>query len=92
VDDDQSEAQGDACGISGGENANDEQASVPVSRGSTTVIGIAPATEVAAVNTCFLCGPLKPGEEVWECTLCLQKFCVNDLEPRRHRCYWGQSS
>jgi hypothetical protein len=51
----------------------------------------APVKELP-VNSCGLCGKLPPGEEVWQCTLCLQKFCVKHLEPRLHYCYAGQST
>jgi hypothetical protein len=89
------EGEGDACAIPGAERADAQQAGIEESGDGKSVSAPDAASPVPEkelpINKCFICGSLKPGEEVWQCTLCMQKFCVNHLEPRRHFCYEGQS-
>jgi hypothetical protein len=72
------------------EMEGDARAVLPVDANGEVPVA-APVKEIP-VNTCALCGKLPPGEEVWQCTLCLQKFCIQHLEPRLHFCYAGQST
>jgi hypothetical protein len=36
---------------------------------------------------CDFCGPSRPAEEVFECTLCIKKYCVKHLAPMAHYCF-----
>jgi len=36
---------------------------------------------------CDVCGPEKPADQVWQCTLCLKYFCVTHIGPWTHDCY-----
>jgi hypothetical protein len=39
------------------------------------------------VVICDLCGPVPgPGAEVFQCTLCMRKFCVQHIDPYLHLC------
>jgi len=48
---------------------------------------VAPSSDL--VNTCALCGPLKSGGPVYQCTICMQMLCVRHLDARLHQCYTG---
>ena len=87
-----SDIEGDACSISGEEKSIGETSSVGPEAKSEVARGTVVPEKALPVYTCSFCGKLPPGEEVWQCTLCLQKFCVNHLEPRLHFCYSGQAT
>ncbi|MDA4114110.1 MAG: hypothetical protein OK474_08700 [Thaumarchaeota archaeon] len=39
------------------------------------------------VLICDVCGPVPgPGAEVFQCTLCMGKFCVQHIDPYLHLC------
>lgn len=46
---------------------------------------VPPEAEGSAI--CEICGPESPAEQVWQCTACLQYFCVQHLEGTLHQCY-----
>ena len=57
--------------------------------GSAEACRVAPTAEQLPVNTCATCGALKPGEAVFECTICTKILCVRHLDARLHQCYTG---
>ena len=36
---------------------------------------------------CESCGPDKPADQVFQCTLCALNYCVNHLAPMAHYCF-----
>jgi hypothetical protein len=36
---------------------------------------------------CEICGPDSSPQQVWQCTACLQYFCVRHLQGTLHNCY-----
>lgn len=36
---------------------------------------------------CESCGPQKPVQEVYQCTLCTLSYCVNHIAPMAHYCF-----
>ena len=54
---------------------------------SADACNVAPSSDL--VNSCALCGPLKSGEPVYQCTICMQMLCVKHLDARLHQCYTG---
>jgi len=36
---------------------------------------------------CESCGPDKPVEEVYVCTLCVMNYCIKHLAPMAHYCF-----
>jgi hypothetical protein len=43
-----------------------------------------------ALFICELCGPEKPVEKVFQCTVCLKDFCVPHLGTWQHDCYQNE--
>ena len=41
------------------------------------------------VYVCDRCGSLKPGEPVYQCTICMKYVCVRHLDQRFHECSTG---
>lgn len=39
---------------------------------------------------CDICGPEKPAEQVFQCTICLKDFCVSHIEASLHDCYHNE--
>ena len=39
---------------------------------------------------CNVCGPDKPVEQVFQCTVCLKDFCVTHLGTWVHDCYQNE--
>jgi hypothetical protein len=64
---------------------------------ATPIGGVEPAGKSPAVSVvpekerptfiCEFCGPQKPAEEVFQCTLCMHKYCVTHLNPMAHYCF-----
>jgi hypothetical protein len=45
------------------------------------------------VVICDACGPVQgPGAEVFQCTLCMRKFCIQHIDPYLHLCPVARSS
>ena len=39
---------------------------------------------------CDVCGPEKPAEQVFQCTVCLKNFCIDHLGTWAHDCYQNE--
>jgi len=47
----------------------------------------APASVQHQTFVCESCGPNKPVEQVYQCTLCTMSYCVRHLAPMAHYCF-----
>jgi hypothetical protein len=47
----------------------------------------APGTASVVTYLCEECGPDKPANQVWTCTLCIKPYCVRHLAPMAHMCF-----